>query len=301
MSEEAPEAVQPEIENGMGALPYTVIKITGTTFAQPHSVSSGTGFFYRFTFDNNQVPVIVTNKHVVDGLDNLSFHFGLMRNDGKRVLGPAEVVTIQTSTFPVWRHPRQDVDIAIIPANPLLVYISKKGKKPFFLSMDEENLPPDWLVGKLLASTDILMVGFPNGLMDQANNLPLTRKGILATPYVADHDGSPNFVVDIAAFGGSSGSPVFAFFNGMAPTKDGMALGGSSVYLIGLLHSGPTVSSIGEVISVPVPTSKQISHNKLMMHLGYCAKIQLLQDFVPMLRGILKQEEENKLTLPSGK
>lgn len=296
MREENSSAVEPVIENGMGALPYVVIKITGSAYAQPQSIFSGTGLFYNFNVEGAIVAAIVTNKHVVDGLDNLSFHFGLKTEVGNRILGPAEIVSVETATYPIWRHPNPDVDLAIVPANPLLEEIRRRGKQPFFLSLSAENLPPPWMPNRLIASTDILMVGFPNGLMDQANNLPLTRKGILATPFSADHNGAPNFVVDIAAFGGSSGSPVFAFFNGMAPTEEGWAIGESAAFFIGILHSGPTVSNIGDVITVPVPTSKQISHNKMMMHLGYCVKAYLLDDFTEMLRGIVRQERSQ---LPS--
>jgi hypothetical protein len=286
----AQDAIKPEIENGMGALPYTVIKITGINYTNPQVLSSGSGFFYSFREDDWEVHVIVTNKHVVEGLDKLSLHFGLMRDDGKRILGPAEIVSFEAGKYPIWRHPDPSVDIAVIPALSFLEHVQKSGRTPFFLSLSKENAPPAWLTERLIATTDIVMVGFPNGLMDEANNLPLVRKGILATPFSADHNGARNFVVDIAAFGGSSGSPVVAYFNGSAPMEDGFAIGQSAVYLLGILHSGPTVSSIGDVVTTPVPTSKQISHSKLMMHIGYCAKIDLLADFVPLIRAELRKK-----------
>lgn len=272
---------------GIEALPYLTIKITGSNNAAPTLESSGTGFFYRLSVDGSSIPMIVTNKHVVANLDNLTFHFGLMDHTGHRILGPAELITLQTATYPIVRHPDPDVDLAAIPAQPLIDAIIARRKQPYFLHLSSANLPPEWMRKKLVASTQVLMVGFPNGLMDEANNLPLTRKGILATPYIADHNGKPNFVVDIAAFGGSSGSPVYAYYEGMVPHEDGIGIGGNAVYLIGVLHSGPMVSAIGDVISTPIPTSKQISHTSLMMHLGYCLRAELIEDLVPIVRPLL--------------
>ncbi len=278
-------------ESGIGALPYLVIKITGTKNETPNLVSSGTGFFYLLEFGDYNVPMIVTNKHVVDHLDVLTFHFALKSDDGRRTLGQPELVTLNTAGFPIARHPDPDVDLVAIPANPLLDAIRKKGKVPFYMHLGNSHLPPAWLRERLIASTQVLMVGFPNGLMDVANNLPLTRKGILATPYQADYNGRPDFVVDIAAFGGSSGSPVFAHFDALVPGKDGsMGLGGSAVHLIGVLHSGPMISAVGDVIPVPIPTSKQVAHTSLMMHLGYCLRAELIEDFISLVRPMVEKE-----------
>lgn len=284
------------VENGFPALPYTVIKISGFKFANPGETSHGTGFFYNLMIEDVTVPLIVTNKHVVDGLDSLTFHFGLLGDQGKRILGEAERITVNTSQYPIFRHKDPDIDLAFIPANPLLQGIASSGKKPFFLTFNKGNFAPDWMRERLIASTEVLMVGFPNGLMDETNNLPLTRKGILSTPFVANHNGKPNFVVDIAAFGGSSGSPVLAYYNGLVPQENGMGLGGQQFYLLGVLHSGPTVSNVGDVITIPVPTSKQITHSRLMMHLGYCVRAEYIEDAVDEFRDIVAQERGAKAT-----
>lgn len=286
-------------ESGISALPYLVVKITGRKRDAPQAVSYGTGFFYRMDAEGIQVPLIVTNKHVVDNLDILCCHFGLMDDHGKRILGKPEVVCFDTSQVPILRHPNPDVDIAAIPANPLIDALAEKGKKPFHLYLSKDALPPNWLSPKLVASTGILMVGFPNGLIDEANNLPLTRKGILSTPYTADYNGKPNFVVDIAAFGGSSGSPVFAHYDGSVPTEKGATmLGGQAIYFLGVLHSGPTVSAFGDVITKPIPMAEQISHTSLMMHLGYCVRAVLIEDLVPEVQKVIESEQSRLTSQP---
>ena len=184
--------------------------------------------------------------------------------------------------LPVIGHPDPKVDLAIMPVGPLVNDLKAKGFDPFVLFLAKSVcITPD-RAETLNAATDVIMVGFPNGLMDEANNLPVVRRGSLATPYRANYAGNRDFVIDIAAFGGSSGSPVFAFFNGMEVTPQGMTMGGQSFYLIGVLHSGPVLNAEGQIVQKPVPTQTVVVTQQ-MIHLGYCAKIDLLDDFLPDL------------------
>lgn len=154
-------------------------------------------------------------------------------------------------------------------------YLSKK-----------ENFVPDKLMDNLHAATPTLMVGFPNGIMDEANNFPVVRRGCLATPYEVNYQGKSDFAVDIAAFGGSSGSPVFAFFEHMIGDAAGnvRVLGGPQVYLIGVLYSGPQMTAQGEIIQVPVPTAHNVQTN-VMIHIGYCLKAHLIEELYPVIQG----------------
>lgn len=131
------------------------------------------------------------------------------------------------------------------------------------------------------------MVGFPNGLMDTENNLPVVRRGTLATHYKADYLGKPNFVVDIASFGGSSGSPIFAFYENMRPTEDG-GMGfftEPAAFLIGVLHSGPVLNAQGKIVPAPVPTNYPVAEVPMMLHLGYALKARLIEE----LRGEIEK------------
>ena len=62
---------------------------------------------------------------------------------------------------------------------------------------------------KVALGSDVLFVGFPNGLYDMKNNLPLVRRGSLASLPNLDFDGRGELVIDAQVFPGSSGSPVF--------------------------------------------------------------------------------------------
>ena len=55
---------------------------------------------------------------------------------------------------------------------------------------------------------DVLMIGYPNGLWDTTHNMPIIRRGTIATDIKLDYNEKKEFVIDAACFPGSSGSPV---------------------------------------------------------------------------------------------
>lgn len=69
------------------------------------------------------------------------------------------------------------------------------------------------------------MIGYPIGLWDDVNNLPLIRKGITSIHPAIDFRGRSIGVADLACFHGSSGSPILIANEGMYGTKTGASLG----------------------------------------------------------------------------
>lgn len=274
-----PTATSNRDRNGIGALPFCVARIAAGVFGNPMAVGHGTGFFYNFKLPGGIVPCLVSNKHVLLHRPWIEVGFGAADASGGRALKPALNVRVEEGQLPIIGHPDPNVDLAVMPINPLSAALQQAGNQPFVLTLDDSVRISGEKATLLAAATDVLMVGFPNGLMDTANNLPVVRRGSLATPYRADYEGRKDFVVDIAAFGGSSGSPVFAFYNGLEPTQTGFQLGGQSSYLIGVLHSGPFLNAEGKIEKKPVPT-ESVAITRQMIHLGYCAKISLLDDFI---------------------
>lgn len=52
-------------------------------------------------------------------------------------------------------------------------------------------------------------IGYPEGLYDSVNCLPIARRGMMATLGYIDYEGKPEFLIDATVLTGSSGSPVF--------------------------------------------------------------------------------------------
>lgn len=273
----------------MDALPYTVIRISAGDPVHANSIHTGTGFFYTMAFEGGGVPLIVTNRHVAADKAWLAFDFAEVGDSNERLFGKPNTVTVNKGDIPVVLHPNPDVDLAAIPCHPILEHLVKSGTKPYFLTLSKHNFPPKHIVAALHAASGVLMIGFPNGLMDTENNLPVVRRGTLATHYKADYLGKPNFVVDIAAFGGSSGSPIFAYYESLVPSENGGLglMAEPSAFLIGVLHSGPVLNAQGKIVPAPVPTNHHIAEVQMPIHLGYALKAPLIEELGAEIQKLL--------------
>jgi hypothetical protein len=67
----------------------------------------------------------------------------------------------------------------------------------------------DWL----LPNTNVCFVGYPEGRYDTKNNLPMLRRGVIASIPKVDFEGRKQFLIDAHVYPGSSGSPVFSVGN----------------------------------------------------------------------------------------
>jgi len=130
------------------------------------------------------------------------------------------------------------------------------------------------------------MIGYPNGIWDEKNNMPIIRRGITATSPKYDYNGLPIFVIDCACFPGSSGSPVLIFDQGgYMDAKGNLNLGGSRVLLLGALFAGPQHVAEGEIKTIDVPLQHvPISLSKIPNNLGFVVKANKIHDFKAILQ-----------------
>lgn len=84
-------------------------------------ISTGTGFFFSFQVDEQtQIPLIVTNKHVIQESVNGSFAMTRRASDGNPIIGSYETVALGNFENLWIQHPDSDVDLAVFPIAPLL-------------------------------------------------------------------------------------------------------------------------------------------------------------------------------------
>ncbi|HLF46041.1 MAG TPA: hypothetical protein VI548_06430 [Chitinophagaceae bacterium] len=79
---------------------------------------TGTGFFFTFYADKEKqktIPVIITNKYVINGLDQIRLFFRKVKNNEPGYRKPF-IVTIPNDTNTVIQHPDKDIDLVAIPA-----------------------------------------------------------------------------------------------------------------------------------------------------------------------------------------
>jgi len=247
---------------------YSTARIVGKI---PNStdVKTGTGFFFNFPTDSHEyVPVLITNKHVIEGTERLGFLIHTAANrEAKAPTANAEIDSIPSDWI---LHPDPKIDLCGLVVGPVLN--SMNPLIPFFRSLDPGLIRSDEELQALDAVEQILMVGYPNGLWDSTNNFPLLRRGITASHPAVDFnvDGVATTVIDMACFPGSSGSPVFIYNEGSFGNKTGGISIGSRLILLGVLYSGPTFQPDGTIVIKNVPTvNVPVPAINMMMNLGY--------------------------------
>lgn len=260
---------------------------------QQKQIFSGTGFFYSFLSNEKGEGFIyiVTNRHVCKDMTEISF--GISRADANG--DPVYACPIQhviTMTKDIIYHPNPDIDLCAIPINIYLNMRHQIGQN-FFLRMIDHSLIPTEIQWKSIEPIEeILMIGYPNGLWDEHNNMPIVRRGITATAPYLDYNGKREFLIDAACFPGSSGSPVFLCNNGSYVDKARHSVViGTRVYFLGIVYKGPiykidaSFEKNGQRIDSPVNSTVNIPNN-----LGFVIKANVLDDFLPLIK-----EYESKL------
>lgn len=261
-------------------LAFSTVRIE--TDLRDGSKSTGTGFFYRVKEQDNgkHIPVIVTNRHVIKDSIKGRFRLTLRKTDWFPDIG--NHISIEFNDFESrWvPHPVNNIDLCVMPIAPLLNAAEEQKKRFYFVALDKKLLPTDTDYDSMFGMDDITMIGYPNGIWDEANNFPIFRKGITATNPRYDWNTKKEFLIDCACFPGSSGSPVLIVNMGGYFTRKGMQLGGNRIKLLGILYAGPQHTATGEIKIVDVPVAQKsvlISH--IPNNLGIVIKSELLKDF----------------------
>ena len=263
---------------------HTTIRIEASLPSGECSV--GTGFFFKFCDDGKTfVPAVVTNKHVVKGGYEYRVIFSRADENGN-LLNINERLTMRGSDSDWISHPDENVDLCVLPIGPALNGFIQAGKHLLTIPLSLELLPTKTLIKDMGCMEEVTMIGYPNGIWDEANNLPIVRRGITATPYRYDYRGEKEFLVDMACYPGSSGSPVFLYNEGTY-LENGAVVVGSRLYLLGILRAVPIRNVLGDI------TVSTITHVNVqdMLNLGIIIKSERLKDFDPILRERLSVPE----------
>src|SRR5690348_6891869 len=123
---------------------YATTRIVAFLKGKP--TGTGTGFYYGVDVgDGKSSAFIVTNKHVIEGCDGITFTLHTAADNGidtgsVRPSGKFEVCGL-TLDGGVWMHPNSDVDLCAIPIAALMDIAVQKGVRPFVMTMTKGNIP----------------------------------------------------------------------------------------------------------------------------------------------------------------
>ncbi|MGJ7655080.1 S1 family peptidase [Escherichia coli] len=243
--------------------------------------SVGTGFWFCFTDNDDKdkfCPILVTNKHVVHNASQIRLRINVSHKTNANIKFYDLTISQGESAFIM--HPEQDVDICVFPVGAQLSKMESEDLIAQIFFFTDQNMIRNSYITPV---EDIYMTGYPNGLWDSVNNRPVTRKGITASSPLEDWKGKQEFLIDIACFGGSSGSPVYIMNQGSYVVEGGIATGDRFIFL-GLLYAGPVLDVSGHFEVIEVPTAATtVVRSTVTMNLGLVIKAEKINDFKPLL------------------
>lgn len=262
---------------------FTTVRID--TVAANGSDGSGTGFFFSHRIGDSFYPFVVTNKHVVRGMREGALSF-LQRTGELPTLGNGYRLRIDDWDQAWFGHPDPNVDIAICPFAPIEAHIKQHANLDlFYRFVSNDMIPNPQQTAELDAVELVTFVGYPNGVWDSKNLLPVARRGTTASPIEIDFEKTPRFLIDASVFGGSSGSPVFILNQGSWSNKDGGVSIGSRFYFVGVIAAVFFRTQMNQIVAVPIPTQMQpMAKQQEMIDLGIVFKartvVETIEEFL---------------------
>lgn len=301
LGEEFPTNSRPMLSR---ALLHNTVRIEA---AKAGGVATGTGFFYTFInpTKTSSIPVVVTCWHVVSDSTHARMYFALASSN--RLSRVQDHFTINLPPNLWIRHPDTNIDLAVMPIAPLMRQLGNEGKWLDFAPMAEDLIPKEAELPKYGVFQEVKFIGYPIGIWDEKNNLPIVRRGMTATDPVVDYNGRKEFLVDAAVFPGSSGSPVYIANEGINFFDGGISTG-SRIKFLGVLYAVHQYSFDGNVEMVTIPTAFDVKvRNRIPANLGLVIKAACLNDFklvfdeLEKKQDLARQAEEKKAALSKGK
>lgn len=254
--------------------------------------SIGTGFLIAKKInDTAQQIFLVTNKHVIAKADDTgkivgkfskaSFSF-IKNEDNHPKLGDSVAINVDNLTDMFLQHPDENVDLAIYNISDLYNQLTQNLKQNIFIRTILIEMIPK-VSEDFDAIEDVLFVGYPNGIFDQKNHLPIMRRGITASPYNVDFNGGKKFIIDAQVFPGSSGSPVFIKEQNL---RNGtLRLGTENYFFVGIISKVFHRDETGDLIESVAPTSPTANSFsvKQMIGLGICEKSNQILELIDLV------------------
>ena len=241
-----------EINSITKKLLFNTIRVD--TVLEDGSEGSGTAFVFSHATSSGAHTFVVTNRHLVENVRSGGLVF-TQKKHGQPALGERFQININDFSHAWFLHPDPEVDLAIIPLRPLEQAARDQGVELYYHAIDSHLAPDAAALRALDAMEQVIFIGYPSGVWDQVNLMPIMRRGTTATPMVLNFEGRPEFLIDAAVYPGSSGSPVFVYQpDSLRPAHSG---GGKKFLFAGVVAAVFFREEANHLVPVPVPANNQ--------------------------------------------
>lgn len=167
----------------------------------------GTGFFVIKEVGENQFqPFMVTNKHVIDGLNSVVIR---LREKDTGELRCIDMPLMENANHLYSVHPDNKVDVAVVLLNGS--YITQNNLQFSGFNIEKNAFSSkDFLKKGGNEGSFVYMLGYPMGLVNIGTNIPICRGGCIARIDPNEIEKEKVFLLDIQNFPGNSGSPIIS-------------------------------------------------------------------------------------------
>lgn len=156
---------------------YTTVPIYAKN--ENGSFSSGTGFIFSVMEQNDtSIPLLITNYHVLEKAVAGFVELHIAENG----LPSEKSVRVQFNESIINGNKLGNLDLIAIPLAGTLNNLKEKNIQIFYRTVDQNMVPKEEQIKYFAAIEDITFIGYPSGLYDNVNKLPIIRQGITATP-----------------------------------------------------------------------------------------------------------------------
>lgn len=232
------------------------------------------------------ITFLVTCRHVVEGAVKIRFFMiraeetDMTKPDLSLPREPIELDLSNGERGLNWvPHPNPAVDLATMPFGPILKAHANAGIRVCYRQYGPQHMASDRDLANLDVADDVVFIGYPKGKLDDATGLPIARRGSIATPSDLDFNGEPQFLIDASVFGGSSGSPVWAYINQRELDQDAGVMRTQHTALIGFVSSAWVHWREGDICE-PSAAAGAFTELSEALDLGVVTSVKCLQECI---------------------
>lgn len=206
----------------------------------------GSGFFYfEYAKDDGKqqgphwVAVehmyVVTARHVIQPkrLEQLSeFRYALRESSGDHVNWHVMKLTAKELGQRLHLCRNERADVAVVEVGDTISaetvrLVAEKAQLLNFSGVSSTKFPGKSVL-QAQPGDDVLVIGYPKGIFDRFNKLPVLKTGVLNTPIGTHFNGLDAFLLDFKYYAGSSGSLIISKPTRLAYDKDGRLEGSTT-------------------------------------------------------------------------
>ena len=178
------------------------------TRSSNNEIYDATAFIFIYQMEQGDFPFLVTTYSAVQRASIGSMSF-FQQIDDEFALGKPHILDIDNFSKLWYSRDEVSHNVAITPFLPFAKHLSEKGVSIVTQGITSQHLPANKNYYELTFNSPLYYVGYPIGVWDHKNYLPIVRNAVIASLPMVNYQGHEQLLLNTTVLAGSEGSPVF--------------------------------------------------------------------------------------------